>query len=143
MEFGRIRYGYWRYGRDIRFEESDIWTGFETENLLSDLRCGTSPSIGQLQRFYLIIITVEPRRVIRTGPGTVQLRCFWRDYEDKDISSYTCQFYLRDNQGTIYGPFESTVSKIASTEYCGTFVFDPDETYPLGYYDVKVVVIKS
>lgn len=91
--------------------------------------------------FYIISVSVEPGIVHRNIIEATTLRCDWHDESDLDPDFYECEFWLRDEDNNIYGPFKGTVVKKASKEYYATFQFDP-ETEPLGWYDIKVVVTK-
>jgi hypothetical protein len=92
--------------------------------------------------FYIVSVTADPFKVIRTGPETVRLRCDWHDEADLDPELYECKFWVRDEMGNIYGPFIGTVVKKDSKQYYATYDLDPTETFLLGYYDIRVEVTK-
>jgi hypothetical protein len=92
--------------------------------------------------FFVVSVSADPVKVIRTGPETVRLRCDWYDEADLDSSLYECKFWVRDEMNNIYGPYIGTVVKKDSKEYYATYDLDPTETFLLGYYDIRVEVTK-
>lgn len=97
-----------------------------------------NPFIG----FDILEVTTNPIKVIRTGIETTQLRCDWYDLADLNIENYKCKFWVRDVNNNIYGSYEGSIVKEAPKQYHATFDLDPDETFQLGNYDIKVEVIK-
>jgi len=92
--------------------------------------------------FYIIEVTCTPYTVHRAEVESWSLRCDWYDEADLDASYYKCEFWIRDEQNNIYGPYNGTITKEAAKEYHAIYELDPDETFLLGLYDVKVEVTK-
>lgn len=95
-----------------------------------------------LGKFYIIDVTWTPEKIHRLEVESTTLRCDWHDEDDLADTDYTCQFWVRDQDNNTYGPYDGTVTKEGSKEYNATYSLDPDETFLLGRYDLKVEVTK-
>lgn len=92
--------------------------------------------------FYIEEVTCTPFKVHRAEVESWTLRCDWHDEDDLTIDKYKCQFWIRDESNNIYGPYTGSITKEGSKEYYATYDLDPDETFLLGKYDIKVEVTK-
>jgi len=92
--------------------------------------------------FSITSVSTNIPRVIRTGENFVQLRCDWHDETDLSSSDYSCVFWVRDESNNIYGPYTGIITKEGPKEFNAIFDLDPNETFLLGNYDIKVEVTK-
>ena len=93
--------------------------------------------------FYVESVAANPTTVQRSGSATTELRVDWRDTDDPLATVYTVQFWVRETDGGIYGPFTATtVTKESSKQYNATYNLDPEDTWDTGYYDIEVAVWK-
>jgi len=92
--------------------------------------------------FYIEEVTCTPFKVHRVEVESWSLRCDWHDEDDLAIDKYKCQFWVRDESNNIYGPYTGSITKEGTKEYYATYELDPDATFLLGLYDIKVEVTK-
>lgn len=92
--------------------------------------------------FYIQDVGVNPSKIHREEVEATVIRCDWYDQGDLDISKYKCEFWIRDEESTIHGPYSGSVTKESSYNYYADYSFDPDETFLLGKYDIKAEVTK-
>jgi len=126
--------------RPITFAIRKIKSAIQTVSFLLKNLAERIISTLHVEEDYILSVDVNPTVVIRETSEYVQLRADWSASGDKPASSFSCKFYVRDENNTVYGPYSGTVVKEGYNKYYATYNLDPDNSFLLGKYDVKAEV---